>query len=433
LTVLLSSAEQNGGRVPSPGRIFRIFHPGDEPPNSQESPSGAEELLEINFEDLGQVMKEVESVAASSKKFTPTSADKAENQAAIATVGEHFMGVCIDIKPSAVRDSVPPPSYIERPGARTLGEDMDDDDEIIVYVAPHPRHGKLAPNLNHPSSTALITHPPQADSGHSVTYAHQETDIPLHNTPHSAELIPERALALSPPPVSTSTLKFGDVSSPVSGSPGTSRRGRYSRRTSKGQMKQRAAFGLFGAIHAEVALHGVELLQDRPDLDLNRGGSTSDEGAEDGGMLVDQDVDVCAMQAFVNAMSIAGMAHVSADDLEVEARIRAEEEEEEKSDMKSEAESDGSSVEDDTLLGDVHMLKPAGEGELSLGDSPFADEEDESNTSDEGETPKGLFQMRLERLRKRTEERPISDVLEDELDQAFEGDEEHEDGVFAEV
>ncbi|KAH9957298.1 hypothetical protein BC827DRAFT_1226041 [Russula dissimulans] len=429
------AAGQGEGSVPTAGRIFRTFHLGDEQPNSHESPSDVEELLEIDFEDLGKVMKEVEGVAATSKKVALTSVYKAENKAAIATVGERFTGVCLDNKPSVVRDSPPLASHVERPEARILGEDMDeDDDEIIVYVAPHPRNGKLAPNLNHPSSAAVITPPPQADRGPAATYPHRETGVPPHkrNTPSPAELIPEPSLALSHSP-STSTLMFGDVSSPVSGSPGTSRRGRYPPRTSRRRMRQRTTFGLFGAMHAEAALHELDPLRDGFDPDLDRGGSTSDESAEDGGMVVDRDVDVCAMQAFVNTMSTAGMAHVSADDLEDEARIRAEEEEEEKSNVKSGAESDGSSIEDDTeseLPGDAHVLKPAGEGELGLGDSPFADEDE--STSDEGETPKELFQMRLERLRKRTEGRPIRDVLQDELDQAFEVDEDSEDSVFAE-
>jgi len=150
----------------------------------------------------------------------------------------------------------------------------------------------------------------------------------------------------------------------------------------------------------------------------------SEESSDDGGMLVDQAVDTYAMEVFVKGMSTSRIAHVSADDLEDEAKICAEDEREEKDGGESGTESSDSA--DDTeseLTGDVRdTLIPVGESELTFGDALLEDEDE--CTSDEEETPKRSFQTRLERLRKRTKGRPIKDVLENELDQEVEADEE---------
>ncbi len=66
------------------------------------------------------------------------------------------------------------------------------------------------------------------------------------------------------------------------------------------------------------------------DSDVDWGDSTSavaeaeDSDEVDGGMLVGQDIEADAMAAFVRSMGVAGQAHVSAGDLEDEARIRLE-------------------------------------------------------------------------------------------------------------
>ncbi len=137
------------------------------------------------------------------------------------------------------------------------------------------------------------------------------------------------------------------------------------------------------------------------------------------------------MEAFVRGMSTSGIAHISADDLEDEARIRAEEENEEKGDGECRTESDDSA--DDTefeLAGDGRdVLIPIDGSELTFGNA-LVEDEDESS-SDEEETPKRSFQARLERLRKQVKGRPIEDMLEDELDQELEADE--EDSIIAKI
>jgi hypothetical protein len=157
----------------------------------------------------------------------------------------------------------------------------------------------------------------------------------------------------------------------------------------------------------------------------------SEEIPDDEGMLVDQDIGTYAMEMFVKGMSTSRIAHVSADDLEDEAKIRAEDEREEKGDEESGGESDDSA--DDTgseLVGDVRdRLMSAGETELTFGDS--LPEDGDESTSDGEETPKRSFQARLERLRTQTNGRPIKDVLEEELDQGLEADE--EGGIISKI
>jgi hypothetical protein len=411
LIVLLPSGEQEASHIPTAERVFRIFH-GDRVLSSTDSPSDVEELLEIDFTDLGRIMNEVEGLEAAavlSKKTTGTGAENEEDQGGIATVAEHFKGFCIDTKPPSLRPSHLPtdPTSGQHPEARAaLGEDMDEDDEIIVYDAPLPRNGKLATCQVQSSSTATASLSPTAASGptsvHRGTYG-------------------------SSSPTLSSPLKFGDASASVfSGSSEPSSCAQGPSHISSGRMDRYATFGSFGAIRAEIALCNLDPRVDeqrRGDSDVDWGGSTSEDSADDEGMLVDQDIDTHAMEAFVKGMSTLGMVHVSADDLEDEEKIRAEHEE--TNDAESGVESDDSAGDTELeLAGDVRDMLISvdeGESEPTLGNAPV--DEDES-TSDEEETPNCSFQARLERLRKRTKGRPMKDILEDELDQELESDEE---------
>ncbi|KAI0284513.1 hypothetical protein BC826DRAFT_1055789 [Russula brevipes] len=337
--------EQAGSHVrTAEQRIFQIFHRDDVRPNSPGSPSGVEDLPEIDFADLGRIMNEIEGLS--------TSAQKSESHATATT-------------PSPLQASPPTNSIpVDRHGTRVLGDDTDDDEEIIVYVAPNPRNGRLAPNVGHaPVSTRV----------------QQGTRGPLQQ-------ITERVKAPSPSPTPSPSPQFKNAIS--SGSSRPSHPVRRTQRPSilRRRMKRRAKFGSFGAIRAEEALYEVGWRRNearRGDSDIDWGGSTSEESVEDGGMLEDQDIDIYSMQTFVKGMSIAGTVHVHADNWEDEG----------KSDEESEAEGDSSAADDD------------------------------GTWSWQEETPTQSFQARLERLRKRMEGRSMKDVLEDELDQAPEADE----------
>lgn len=403
--------EQGASHAPTADRVSQIFHRSNLNRNSSESPSGAK-LPEIDFMDLGRIMDEIEVIeveAASSKNDACTSIKTAEDQTTTKTVEESFMRDCIDIKPPPVQDSLTTANHIpvECPDTHILGEDVEDDDEIIVYVAPNPRKGRHLSN-DPPSPTASPAEP---------TLEHVST--------------------LSPPKLSP-VLTSGDVSNAApSGSSRSVRRVRRPPRVSKRRVKRHVAFGSFGAIRAEAALREVDPQRDeqrRGDSDVDWGGSTSEGSSGDGGMLADHDVDVYAMEAFVKGMSIAGSAQVTEDDLEDEARTRAEDEDEdeEESDGESAHESDGSTDqydEESELAGETRIMLISDEGDIAIQDDPV--ESEGEGTSEEEESPKGSFQARLDRLRKQTQGRPIRDVLKDELD--GEPEVEEDDSIIAQI
>ena len=200
-------------------------------------------------------------------------------------------------------------------------------------------------------------------------------------------------------------------------------------------MERHVTFGSFGALRAEAALREVDLQWDeqrRGDSDVDWGGSASEGSLEDGGMLVDHDVDVSVMKAFVRGMGIEGLAQVTSDDLEDKARIRAEDDEEKKSDGESSHESDDSTDQYDDeseLANETRIMSISDEGDIAIED--YLVESEDDGTSEEEETPKGSFQARLERLRKQTKGRPIRDVLKDELDGEPEAEE--EDSIIAQL
>jgi hypothetical protein len=366
-------------------------------------------------------MGEVEAVGDSSRNTTSMSVEVVDSQSA-AKVEERFTGVCIDTSLSPLHDSTLPANHIavKRSDAHRRAEYVDEDDEI-VYVAPYPRNGKL---ICGSSSAAAAAFPPVAETGLVATPSHPETDP----SPNATSFPSQSAPKASSPPLAAVPLPSRTSKDTTFLLPRPSLRPTYQERwpgcAARRRREQPVAFSSFGALQAEASLRELDPWRDEQrhgDSDVDWGGSTSEECEQEDGMIVDQDLDVGAMRAFVGGMSAAGRAHVSAGDIEDEARIWAEEVEE--SDEGSTTESDDGEDEGDTeleLAVDVwDMSVPAKDGGAALATSPVEDE-NESN-SDEEETPKRSFQERLKKLRKRTEGRPIQDVLREELD--------HEQGV----
>lgn len=90
--------------------------------------SGEEDQLEeIDFTEIGRLQAEVDAAAA----------DAVDTTAQVETLRETFTGFYVDTKPATVKHPVAAEEQRE-----VLG---DDDDEIIVYVAPHPRAGPVTP------------------------------------------------------------------------------------------------------------------------------------------------------------------------------------------------------------------------------------------------------------------------------------------------
>ena len=422
----MSSDEQEASHVPTGDRVFQICHHSNLNPNSSESPSGTE-IPEIDFMDLDRFMHEIkvlEAEAASLKDDTCISIKIAEGQTTTTTVEESFMGDRIDNKPSPLQDSLTPANHIavERPD---LGEVVEDDDEIIVYVAPNPRKGmrlsSSVPSFSAPVVTPLADREPVSGQVQQGT-----NDLP---SPTASPAKPTLEHIPTPSPKLSPVLTFGDVSNAALSGPSRSvRRARRLPHVSKRRVKRHVTFGSFGAIRAGAVLRDVDPQRDeqrRGESDVDWGDSTSWGSLEDGGMLTDHDVDVHAMEVFVNGMSIAGSAQVTADDLEDEARIRAEEEDEdeEKSDSDSVGSTDQYSEELE-LAGETRIMLVSDEEDIAIEDDPV--ESECEGTSEEEGSSRESFQARLERLRKRTQRRPIRDVLKDELDGELEVEEEHD-------
>ena len=162
------------------------------------------------------------------------------------------------------------------------------------------------------------------------------------------------------------------------------------------------------------------------DSDVDWGDSTSavaeaeDSDEVDGGMLVGQDIEADAMAAFVRSMGVAGQAHVSAGDLEDEARIRLEDADEDDEENKSTSGGDGEEVDTELELADAVQEILAAEGgdedEDEVASRSSSAEDDDDDTSEYEEvTSKRSFKARLERIRSRTIGRPIKDMMQEEL------------------
>jgi hypothetical protein len=272
-------------------------------------------------------MDEVEAIGDSSRNATSTSVEEAESQSA-AKVEERFTGVCVNTSASPVHRSTLPANYIavERSDAHRRAEDIDEDDEI-VYVAPHPRNGKLISGTIQSSSATAAAFPSVAETGLVATPSYPETDPSPYATSFSPQPVPK---ASSPPPAAaplpSRTSKDMTLLLPRR-SPRPTYQGRWpGRTTARRRREQHATFSSFGALQAEASLRELDPWRDEQrhgDSDVDWGGSTSEECEQKDGMIMDQDLDVGAMKAFVGGMSAARQAHVSAGDIEDEARIWA--------------------------------------------------------------------------------------------------------------
>ncbi|KAI9437622.1 hypothetical protein H4582DRAFT_1956394 [Lactarius indigo] len=321
------NGEQEASHVPTAERVYRIFHGGNAVPQPSEPLFDEEELLEIDYADLGRFINEVEATAASSSKNTKTTAPAAaiaatdiatsfqdEAQQAVTTTEQGPADFYIDTRPTPVQDSSTSTNGIavEYPGTGILGED--DDDEIIVHVAPHPRNGKLAPAQNQSSPPGAKAPPPPTDPVPVTAAVRQKTyDTPLAPAlppspkPKFWPVVPKDVVVRPPSPAPA--LAFKNFSfSLLSSSLKPTYRARWPRRIARRKVEHNMMFGSFGAMRAEATLRELDprLAEQRlGDSDVDWGGSTSgvaevEENEEDGrGMFMDQDIRADEVTAFV--------------------------------------------------------------------------------------------------------------------------------------
>ncbi|KAG5636882.1 hypothetical protein H0H81_006501 [Sphagnurus paluster] len=325
----------------------------------------------------------------------PTSKEGAQ-----ASVTEQFTGFYIDTEPSGFA------APHEGPAPQVDGED----DEIIVYVAPHPRTGRVAPPVSAPSlsTTSILTG--------TTTFRVPSPEAPVTPKTH----LPHA----HPPAPDFASVSFAFSTTPKKGRQfvsGASKKAALRQRRQEARATRRRAggvalFGSFGAIREEAQLHGGRDPRwderRRGDSDVDWGSELDDSGG-DGlaeGMELDPDLDdgdggSAALRQFVKSMGHDGGRFVTMDDIADGEIMRMEDEANgEERDVGSSGDEEEDEVTDEEAEENaiLHAEEEVLMGECADMDLDLEDDSDEDGSDDEGNSPRTGFQARLERLRNRT-------------------------------
>lgn len=400
------------------------------------------QLAEIDSADVGKMQATVDAMAATRRGE--------QGVASETRMEESFVGFYVDTRPAPVAARPTPPFAT----AQMEGALGDDDEEIIVYVAPHPRIGLSRATTPAPvtsavefiTTTSILTgrelteRRTTANTAIATLPSVIETDL-LSEEPSAREntqAVPASAMepqdteaGTIPEPPSLDSISFSFESSsrkkqtrklfPVGGPRSLLQRSKKPRR------RMPRHLGAFGAAVSEAQLQREgrardprEAEQRRGDSDVNFGESSDDEveGISNGLGAMDLDADaetsVEAMKSFVKSMSAEGSRHITIDDIADEERMKVEDAEHQKRGSSEESEADdsgeGEDVEDESEEEDedgsdeavVHAAERElmGEDRESEDDGEEEDEE-EYTSSDDGNSPKAGFQVRLAKMRAR--------------------------------
>ncbi|KAJ7213150.1 hypothetical protein GGX14DRAFT_620332 [Mycena pura] len=398
--------DQEQSHVPTAERVARVFSGGSI--RRIDTEDEEESLEEIDFSDLSKLREEVDALAAQSK--TPS--------VAVEAVEERFTGIFLN-KPRTAVDSLTPEDTPDDPSPSHIIESTPYDEEIIVYIAPHPRAGRAA------SPSPPPVEPPSLSSTSILTGATLSRTTP---PPEFASV--SFAFTPSPkkPPRQAPVLTVHDH-----------KKARLKARQLARRIERRAtaasSFGALGALVSEARLRGVDPRHDerrRGDSDVDWGDEDNDREAdeESGGMDVDVELDVKAMQRFAMGMSAEGSAFVTMDDIQDAQRMLIEdaggpgssedEDEDESSEEEDEDEvrhgSEDDDDEADAIVEAEEALMVAEPRDL------LEDDSEEEDSDDVDQSPRSGFQARLDRLRKAARERRPDDSLD-----LLEGDSDDDD------
>ena len=361
-----------------------------------------------------------------------------------------------DSHPLFVIDTAPalPPPHrsasdvilVDRAGrGGTLG---DQDDELIVYVAPHPRSGPASPDFDsEPIPAVPRVKLPRTSvlTGTSIGVAAATGPSPVRKDEHAeqAPMIAEveddedqslslAALTIDPDPTARSHATHAATkAAPRSRTKET----RLLRKRHRRNKRSRMGFDALGAMVSEARLRETNGKarhlskwgsRRRGDSDLDWGTEDEDEdrqGVEDedededavdalsnglGGMDIDPDLelDADAVQGFLNSMSAEGSRHVTMDDIADEARLRQEDEEgqggpEGSSDSDEEVDADeatGDEEEEEEEEEEMFNVEEA----LLIGESEDEILSQGSDSDDDELSPRSNFQARLRKVRERS-------------------------------
>lgn len=443
-------ADDEKSHVPTADQVARVFDGGTEGEDGEDGSGDEGQLEEIDSTDVGKMQAEVDAIAA-----TMTSAQTSTSQTK--TVEEAFAGFYVDTTPTPVATQ-PRPSV---PTDRMEGVLGDDDEEIIVYVAPHPRI-----SLSRTTTPAPVTESVQTITttsiltGRELTESHTtettsistlpsvpETEVPseepsahentqeLPAAPVAETQATEPASIAEPPSLDSISFSFEASRKrqirklfPVGGPRSLLQRSKKPRRRTPRHL------GAFGAAVSEAQLQREgrardprEAEQRRGDSDVNFGESSDDEveevsigiGAID--MDADAEISVEAMKSFVKSMSAEGSRHITMDDIADGERLRAEDAEQRRQGSSRDSaaddiedDDDGEEESEDESDEDMEAVIHAAEREL-IGEDIASEEEDDDEdededeeedededeevSSDDGHSPKAGFQARLARMR----------------------------------
>ncbi|KAG2039710.1 hypothetical protein BDR03DRAFT_916666 [Suillus americanus] len=304
-------------------------------------------------------------------------------------------------------------------GGAPLGEE----DELIVYVAPHPRSGKASPipdvpRVRLPSRSVLTgtTNPMQTHPG-PVT--HEDT-IEDKNLPVQSETPKFSSVSFD---FTTPNTKKQSRQRPIF-TPGDRSKARIQARKQDARVARRRAqrqamFGSFGAILSEARLRDADERErksarwesrrkDDSDVDFgddDEDGIPADDGVDEmsiglGGMDLDPDLepDLEAMKGFVQSMSAEGSRHRTIDEIQDEEDDDGSDSHgsyNNTSDEEDKEENAVFEVEEEILLAESEGGRP-----VELSRSDHSNEADDS--SDDELSPRANFQARLRRVREKS-------------------------------
>ncbi|OAX34230.1 hypothetical protein K503DRAFT_747687 [Rhizopogon vinicolor AM-OR11-026] len=386
------------------------------------------------------VITEDDKIAVDKPETTPVSPSPK------ATISEEIIaspaGPAEDDAPAFFIDTEP-----TRPSARPSANDvvlfdrtwsgapLGEDDEVIVYVAPHPRSGPASPIPNVPPvrlpSRSLLTgtsHPALNETLAAHEDARDDTKsiLPQSNEPPQFSSV---SFAFTSPVKKQPRQR--PVFTPGDRSKAKVQASKREVRAARKRAQRQATFGSFGAMLSEARLRDADererrdvrwetRRQDDSDLDWGDGDEVPDnDGIDDvsnglGGMDLDPDLEPSleAMKDFVKSMSAEGSRHVTMDDIEDRERMRVEDEEDDDDDdddddNDSHATSNDTSDEEDedekaAFEVEEEILIAEFQGERAGGPSPVQDSDEEEDSSDDELSPRGNFQARLRRVREKS-------------------------------
>ncbi|KAG1854352.1 hypothetical protein C8R48DRAFT_721675 [Suillus tomentosus] len=311
-------------------------------------------------------------------------------------------------------------------GGGPLGEE----DELIVYVAPHPRSAQVSPIPNIPRvrlpSRSVLTGTTNPIQTHPEPVAHEDT-IGNKGLPVQGEAPQFSSISFD---FSTPSAKKQSRQRPVFTAGDRSKvriqAMKQDARVARKRAQRRAMFGSFGAMLSEARLRDADERERKSarwesrrkdDSDVDFGDDDEDDppandGVDEvsnglGGMDLDPDVepDLEAMKGFVQSMSAEGLRHRTIDEIQDEEQMRMEDEEEDGSD--SHGSYNNTSDEEDKEENAVfeveeEILIAESEGGRPREPSPSDHPDETEDSSDDELSPGASFQARLRRVREKS-------------------------------